>query len=360
MSLIAPKKMDDINADWLTQALQENGFLDAKHAIVAIEREIIGAGAGYASRIARFTLSYDHPTDSPASIVVKIEPEGREQQAVMEQLHTFEREICFYREVAPTAPLRLAKTYFTIAEPPCYAIGMEDLSDCATGDQLIGMPNEQVQLVLRHLAKLQAMYWDNDRLAALDWMPFDNQLEKCFKDGHWEGFLKTTARHVSPEGLEAGERFRHHMDWVAEQIQQAPKTIVHGDLREDNLLFGEPGTPDEFIIMDWQIAVRGCGAYDVARLMGGSETPAQRAGRQMDILRAWHSSLVANGVQNYSFEQAVFHLKLCAMSFCSIPVFFFDYDELKADERLPELLAAMTYRSFQSVVELNATDILPD
>ncbi|MEM8549350.1 MAG: oxidoreductase family protein [Verrucomicrobiota bacterium] len=356
----APKNIDDITPAWLTDALRENGFLEAGNTVVSYERKIIGEGTGYASRMARYALTLAQPSSlAPASLVIKIEPETEQQQAVMNEFHTFEREIRFYREIAPTAPLRLPRIYFTYAESPRFAIGMEDLSHFTPGDQLIGMPYDQVERVVTALAKLQAMYWQNDHLDTLDWMPTENNFERAFDDSHWQGFCRVLGKTVSTEGIAAGERFRHHIHWIEEQINAAPKTLVHYDLREDNMLFGQPGTADEFIIVDWQVTVRGCGAYDVARLMAGSETPAQREGHQLEILRTWHDALLAHGVTGYSFEDALYHFKLCLMSYCSIPVFFHEFLDLVGGERNPKLLAAMAQRGFAAVVELNATDILP-
>ncbi|MEM9226870.1 MAG: oxidoreductase family protein [Verrucomicrobiota bacterium] len=357
----APKNIDDITPAWLTDALCENDFLEADNEVVSFERKIIGEGTGYASRMGLYKLTLAQPSaKAPASLVVKIEPETEQQMEVLEEYNTFEREIRFYREIAPKINLRVPKMYFAYAEHPCYAIGLEDLSHCTPGDQLIGMPYDQVERVVRSLAKFQAMYWQNERLAALDWMPTENNLERAFEESHWQGFLRVLGKTVSPEGIAAGERFRHHIHWIETQINAAPKTLVHYDLREDNMLFGQPGTPDEFIIVDWQVTVRGCGAYDVARLMAGSETPQQRQGHQLEILRTWHDALLAHGVTGYSFEDALYHFKLCLMSYCSIPVFFHEFLDLVGGERNPKLLSAMAERGFAAVVELNATNILPE
>ena len=83
-----------------------------------------------------------------------------------------------------------------------------------------------------------------------------------------------------------------------------PPTIVHCDLREDNLLFGKPGTPEEVLIVDWQLAIRGMGAYDIASLQGGSELAAERRGHSYHVLLAWHETLLASGVVGYSYDQA--------------------------------------------------------
>ncbi|MEO0794793.1 MAG: oxidoreductase family protein [Verrucomicrobiota bacterium] len=358
MALIAPTQIDDITPAWLTTAMIENGNLESDNAVVDFERRIIGEGRGYGSRMAHYTLKVAYTSKlAPPSLVIKIEPASKEQVDNMIRMNTFEREIRFYQDVAPTAPLRLPKVYFTLAQPPCFAIAMEDLSDLTPGDQLIGMPVDQVERVIGLIAKLQAKYWHNDALAALEWMPEEYNIRDAFEESNWQSFREGLGQAISPEAIQTGELFRHHIDWIENEINHAPKTIVHYDLREDNMLFGEPETDEEIVVVDWAVCVRGCGAYDVARLMGGSETPSQRRGHQIEILKTWHDALVANGVDDYSFEEALYHFRICAMSFCSIPVYFHRYAEMGG--RAPKLLEVIAQRAFESVLELEATSVLP-
>ena len=69
------------------------------------------------------------------------------------------------------------------------------------------------------------------------------------------------------------------------RMRERPPTLVHADLRADNLLFGPVGTPDEVIIIDWQLAIRGMGAFDIARLMARGEL-LYRQGRKAHTARA--------------------------------------------------------------------------
>ncbi|MEA3055453.1 MAG: hypothetical protein QOD30_885, partial [Actinomycetota bacterium] len=50
---------------------------------------------------------------------------------------------------------------------------------------------------------------------------------------------------------------------------QGPLTLLHGDLRADNLFF-TPGPDREVVALDWQIAVTGRAAYDVGYLLAQS------------------------------------------------------------------------------------------
>src|SRR5207253_5419777 len=120
---------------------------------------------------------------------------------------------------------------------------------------------------------------------------------------------------VGAAGRAVGERLLGGgAAWVEAEIERRPRTVVHSDLRADNLLFGTPGSDDAVLIVDWQIAIRSMGAFDVARLMGGSELPGERRGHQFEVLRAWHQALRESGVDDYAYDDAVRDFRLGALA----------------------------------------------
>ena len=261
---------DEITPEWITHALREGGALK-KASAKSLEKDILGEGIGFLSSVVRVGIEYDSPEkDAPMSVVVKIEPEEGDFKDFGEELHAFQREIRFYKEVARNVPIRLARVYYAVDEPPAFSMVMEDLSSFTPGDQLAGMHERQVMDTVEELARLQARYWNNEALEKLDWMPDKNGVSDDFAQ-KWESFVTHFGQYLEPKGLELGEKLCRFIDWKNEQIVERPKTIVHSDLREDNLLFAPPGSPDPIIILDWQLTVKNLGTFDVARLMGGSE-----------------------------------------------------------------------------------------
>ncbi len=83
------------------------------------------------------------------------------------------------------------------------------------------------------------------------------------------------------------ERVLERDDLPDAAITARPRTLVHGDLRADNLLLDEPGSEDEVLILDWKTATRSLGAIDVAMLIGGSEPPPERAGHYQELFDSW-------------------------------------------------------------------------
>ena len=52
-------------------------------------------------------------------------------------------------------------------------------------------------------------------------------------------------------------------DAIEAALRQRPWTLVHGDLRADNLLFGGPADDPVATILDWQTVTRSLAAIDV-------------------------------------------------------------------------------------------------
>ncbi|WOO40836.1 oxidoreductase family protein [Rubellicoccus peritrichatus] len=357
MKLSVPERIEEITPEWITAMLKANGHLtDA--SVVNTNATKLGQDMGFLSCVAKFDLTYDmDETTAPKSIVVKIRPLDEQLLEIGEAMNAFEREIRFYQEVAPKVDARLPKFYATSGSGPEYALIMEDLSFCRAGDQVEGMPHEMVAKTAKLMAKIQARFWNNDDLNNLDWMPESNHVECTFTD-KWDSFVEHFGHLVDKEGLALGEKLAPNIDWVINEIACRPKTITHSDLREDNLLFGPDGTEDEVIIVDWQLATRSMGVFDVTRLMAGSSTPDERRGHEIEILRAWHNTLKAEGI-DYYWEEALYDLRLAMLQCICHPVHFHTAFIDKQKGRSKLLTEAIVRRHFASAVDLQAEVALP-
>ena len=62
---------------------------------------------------------------------------------------------------------------------------------------------------------------------------------------------------------------------------------AHFDFRVDNLLFGDPLGPEPLAVVDWQLACRSRGAFDLAYLLCQSMASARRRRDEHAILQRW-------------------------------------------------------------------------
>src|SRR5262245_9436194 len=104
-----PKTITDISGVWITDILRGAGIL-RRAAARAIDVHASGQGVGFLSGRARVTISYDRVEEgTPASVVVKLPASVKEGVDFAESTHAYEREIRFYREVAPRTPIRVPR-----------------------------------------------------------------------------------------------------------------------------------------------------------------------------------------------------------------------------------------------------------
>lgn len=357
MPIKDPMHVDEITPEWLTHALTDGGYLK-EASVKSIEKKILGDAKGFLSSVVLVKIDYDTPQkDAPSSVVVKIEPEAGDFKDFGDELNAFQREIRFYKEVAGNLSIRLPKLYYAVDKPPAYSMVMEDLSFYVPGDQVVGMHEQQVMTTVVEIAAIQARYWNNKALEELSWMPYTNKISDAFPD-RWQSFVENFGYCLSDEAKELCAKLAGSIDWKRDQISKRPKTIVHSDLREDNLLFPPEGEDSSILILDWQIAVRSIGAFDVARLLGGSELTQERKGHEFEVLKRWHSALLREGVENYTWEDAVYDFRLGMLSYLCYPVHFHPA-VIGAKGRAKLLAEAIFTRSFASAVEIDAGSILP-
>jgi len=357
-----PDTIDEITVDWLTAALRSGGAIGC--CVARAETTPMGESVGLLSTMVRCRLWYDAPAGGePSSVVIKLEPNRQRYRAFVEGVHGFEREILFYRDVGPTAPIRLPRFYHGGFDPHRAVIVLEDLGYLRTPNQIEGLRNAEAIAAVTHLARLQASFWNNEALAALHWMPVhEARLTDQFVE-LWRPFKDHYGPRIGADAVALGRRLCGAMDWLRAEMAKRPRTICHCDFRADNLLFGEPAgpgdAPKEVAIIDWQIATQSLPTLDVARLLGGSEAAAEQVGHAMEVFTAWHDTLRENGVVDYAIEEAVADLRLAALVVLCVPVRLFSMIGPGAVGRERELRDAIATRMFASALEIGAAARLP-
>lgn len=361
-----PKTIEEITAPWMTAVLQNAGIL-RRATVGAVDVRAIGQGVGFLSGRARVTLSYDQAEpDAPASVVVKLPSCIEEGMAFAESSHAYEREIRFYREVAPCTPIRVPRMFATIMEPANndYILVMEDLKGLTAGDQVLGMSRAQVLAAVQTIAPLHAQWWNGDQRLKLPWVPCVEQQLKMISltpeaiRKAWPMFLETFGDVLPAGGRALGERIIKHLEGILAAFVKGTRTLVHFDYRADNLFMDDLKRKAPIVVLDWQLTMWGLGAYDVARLTGGSILPPERGGHHEEIVECWQQGLVAGGVTDYPREAAWHDYRLSSIVAMLNPVLF-HYMFKTGGGRGTALGASMTERFFCDLVECGAEAVVP-
>jgi hypothetical protein len=358
-SPVVPRTIDEVTPPWLTQALRTGGYL-TRASVVAIAGQAVGREVGFLDGLARLHLTYDHDEGgAPSSVVVKVPSSEAAYRQIGDRYNAYEREIRFYGDVAPSSPVRLPRCFYRGMDRAAgtYLLVLEDLGALTAGDQVLGLSQPQARAAVEAIGRLHARWWETPALEALDWMPHRNIQPARYRQ-FWPRFRQTIGPLLPAPALALGEKVGDHLDGLLRTMEGRPHTIVHSDYRADNLLFDAPSRPDPVVVVDWQLAIRGRGALDVARLLCGSMSSQDRAACEMVVLRQWHQTLEAGGVRGYSFRQTLHDYKLAALLCLYFPVTIHEAEE-GAGTRGAALADAQIKRFFTAAVELEAASVLP-
>lgn len=351
-----------IDAEWLTEALEAAGV--AKGATVQ-EVDYLGLiGTGQAARTARFQLRWDDPAGRPSTVIGKFPSADPTARANNFATGSYVKEWVFYDQIVDTVDIRSPRCHVARfdEETPDFVLVMEDIQDATTGEQIAGLTADQVELALQEAVKLHAPRWGDAALESilLKGQPVSSVEESAammqmFYEGSVAGFTERLGSRLDDDVVElVGQLAPKAGRWA--HGSGTPKTLVHYDLRADNLLFGQsPDTPP-IAVVDFQSVNFGLAGSDVAYLIAGSfPDPAERATVERDLVEGYRKQLAARGVElsadefwrDYRFG-SVWGVLMSVMASMVA----------EQTERGDEMLSAMAQRHGRQVLDLDALSVL--
>ena len=258
-------------------------------------------------------------------------------RAMGELLGAYERENMFYTDMAASLPLATPRMYYgdfdrdkasekqeqilraanrmprwlnnsmmglagriAAGKKRRYILLLEDIQ-AEPGDQLKGASVERTASVVESIAKAHAMFW-NQSLTDRFWL-LPLNIDSRMRHGMYKN-SQPSFREVFASEITAG--LGHFADVVVDrgaamldELCTAPPTLVHCDLRLDNVFFRD----EEVVIFDWQLVRRGPAAYDIAYLLSGA-LGVDTTTRDIEaLLSTYHRALGRGGVGDYDFQR---------------------------------------------------------
>jgi hypothetical protein len=294
------RTLEDLTAPAIGAALRSAGIVAADPIEVTIAE--IGSGFGLLGTLARVGLTWPSGTNGPATVVAKLPTTNPENEWIVNHFSYDRREAGVYRDLRPweraPTPVCLAQEWDDDAERGWLLLN--DLGAMAGGDQLAGATDDEAFAMIEALASWHAAWWNDDSLADLEWLP-DVSHPTVSGYGHifdqtWEACV-TKLRGALPDSiLRAAEVGRAEFDGALDEFASAPRTVVHGDARLDNALFGADGA----ILLDFQLATHSRGAYDLAFFCAGSMATDDRRRLEPELLDRYLDHLRAHDIGDYT------------------------------------------------------------
>ena len=349
-----PTRVDEVTTEWLEAALQE---VSGGAGLRAFSVERIAEGVGLMTNLYRLELHWETAAaGAPGSVVMKLASDNPAAVGVVTTFDLYAREAGFYRDLAERTLSRTPACWAVEHDPSTQSVLLL-LEDAGAGrcvDQVVGATEGQVFSVVEELAKLHASWWEHRALAELAWLPsiagpvntagVPMALDACVP--HAATFLRL------PEWY---AQYRETVTEVLARLAELPSTLVHGDMRLDNLFF-DVGT-DPLLVVDWQIVMRGPGIYDLAYFLSQSVTVERRRAVERRAVETYRRRLVELGVDPPSVEELWDGYRLASL-FCVCYPLIAGGTVDPADERAVALCRQMTERCISVVEDLDAVALL--
>ncbi len=306
-----PLNPHEVTPAWLTDALRKDGCIQNSR-VVSLTCDVIGEGVGFLGQIARLTPTYDQMEDgAPRTLIGKFPTSVESARELAAMYGLYLCEVNVYRHLTPEIPLRTPHCYFSgISEDATtFLLLLEDFGASGRmGDQIKGCSVDDARLALREVAKLHAAWWDHPKLPDMHWLTLGMDLwrtvmTEAFPPA-WQICLDQFGHLMSSAQRSAAPTLNVRALRAIDANAAAPLTILHADYRLDNMFFGTTDGEYEFAVIDWQVANRGWGAYDVAYFLASNLDSALRRDQEMNLLREYHAALNDHRTRggSYSWE----------------------------------------------------------
>lgn len=351
-----PDSPEHLTAEWLNEVLKDSGLLDGGR-VVAISHELIGTGK--MGDNARYSLQYEGEHErAPKTLVAKFPAADEQVRTIAGAQGAYYNEVMFYRHLAAGTRMRTPTIYASqISEDRTrFVLLMEDLNPAQPGSQLVGESHQHARLALREAARLAAAYYGKDEIGSRDYVMAaarddGGAFGQALMEQSWPGFVDRFGHGLSRECIAFGERYTRNCSHFVTRFE-GPKTLVHGDFRSENILFG----PDTATTVDWQTVCESSALTDAAYFLGGSVDIENRREWERSLIDEYRNHLEDEGV-SLSAGECWRQYREFAMHGLMITVLGASFTA--PAERSEQMFLAMIQRHLQHCIDLDAGEFLP-
>ncbi len=352
-----PVQPDEVTSEWLTAALQRAGALSGDRSVTGFAVSPIGDGLGLLGLVVRMELTYDEGPGEPgpSSVVVKFAHPVEANRAIAMNTRMYEREVTFFNDIAHEVDVPM---------PRCYAaeidrttgqniVVLEDMRHYAAADQVKGCSADEARLIIDAFAPLHAKFWgDTDQPLLRTAMRVNTEYVHGFSpgaEGTWERCREQFGYCMTPDVRAALERYIAYLRPLHAVMGARTQTLVHGDVRLDNVMFGDEDQ-HPVVLIDWQAVMVSNPLQDLAYLLSQNLTIDDRRRHEDELVRYYHDKVCSLGVTDYGLDQCWDDYDVGVLYLLSYPLIIggaFD----PANERGKQLAEEVLRRSSQTVTD---------
>ncbi|NCX47773.1 MAG: aminoglycoside phosphotransferase family protein [Verrucomicrobia bacterium] len=191
---------------------------------------------------------------------------------------------------------------------------MEEIKNARNIDQIRGLEWKDLRSAVLAIAQVHSHFWNSPTLKKAKGLPLHHYMRAHELKQNLPRFLRWA--NLSDENKDLFSTLPDRVPSVLARLKQCPFTLVHGDLRSDNIFFH--GKKVRFI--DWGLSFVGCSAFDLARLAGGSSRNPLTLMQHVELFNLWHRELLRRKVRNYPSHEAWQDYRDAVLLTLTIPV----------------------------------------
>ena len=307
-----PVRPVDLDAAWFTAALGPDLLGDA--VVDSVELSTIGAGRGHlgANVLAEIAYRGEPAPGAPHTVVVKMPADAESSRDTSARGRLYEREYRYFTELADDTPARaprcFAAGYDVVADE--FVLVLEDVRGRTEREQLDGCPADLAVRIAVEVARIHAPWWRCDRLRELSWLtsagaPARVSNTSRFLEQGWPEIADELEERTGLPAGRIGERVLEVFPECVAGLDDEAHTLLHGDLRLDNMTFEVGPDAEPVVLLDWQNVSRGAPAMDLAYFMAQNLTPETFRESWLDIVRAYLDQLHALGAVELTEDRLV-------------------------------------------------------
>jgi len=354
-----PTQPSELTPEWLTEQLRKAGAItDA--SVTGFRTSPVGEGIGMLGVLVRAELDYDRDEPgAPTSLVAKFATPVAGNRAVAMAYRMYEREVGFYREIAPLIDAAAPTCYAAEIDPEsgdCVLL-LEDLSHMRTGDQVAGCEVDTAKHIIDAVVPLHARYWGHPEDLPVKSVPrIDGETQiagiTAGCAAGWDPCMAAFGHVVADEIKAARDRFLPAVPEIHHMIGRRVQTIIHGDVRLDNLMFDS----SKVVLPDWALSIS-TGLQDVAYLLSQNVTLASRRAHETELIEHYRSRLAEHGI-DYPADKTWEDYKVGVLyMFCYAVVIAGTLDP--ANERGAAFMEQLVARASATMMDHDILSLLP-
>ncbi len=306
--------------------------------------ERVLGGSAVVSQLFRLFFSDPQVGPTPPSAIIKLpaaDRDDREQKAV---------ELGYIREAEALRLLAelqggfqpIVYSYAVDRNRQTAALLMEDIGPQPSQQE---WHREAIQGVMQRLGKLHSLYWEEDSLARAWWIRNCYRADIFNEDPtlfvpQWEAIAAKDSAHVydTPNTMRCADYLADHIVDALNQLELRPRTLVHGDIHQANVLRRRTGSGlhnDDPVLVDWQDAVYGGATSDVAKFLSTVPDSELSSRHEAESLNAYYESLSSEIRASYPFTRFSTNYRLALLATLANYVIAADTDVAPGKNALP-------------------------